>query len=212
MERGVISPSTASPCTSSASSSKCTFNLPHPHRPIRASETRATASSSIERLRRARRRPRPRRSPAAGWWSCPSPTPPRRACGRSRSRTIPATRAMASADSTEVPPNFITIIFLESQFIRVHSRPDILRHHQFRVQHRRARRAAHRVVAQRDEFVIEHRALAQAARRTRPCRSRARRRAAAAAGPAHPYKSPDTAARSAGLSAAEFRATRAKLQ
>jgi hypothetical protein len=30
----------------------------------------------------------------------------------SRARTISATRVMASADSTEVPPNFMTIILL----------------------------------------------------------------------------------------------------
>ena len=60
--------------------------------------------------RRACRRWRPRRWPAACWWSCPWPKPPPPDAGPARALTMPATRSMAAADSTDVPPNFITII------------------------------------------------------------------------------------------------------
>ena len=53
---------------------------------------------------------RRRRWRAACWWSSPWRRPPRRD-GALRGRcTMPATRSMAAADSTEVPPNFMTII------------------------------------------------------------------------------------------------------
>src|SRR5580692_445436 len=72
-----------------------------------------------------------------------------------RALTIPATRSMAMADSTEVPPNFMTIMGGRSV-----QHP--FRMHQLRIQHRGSRCAANGVVAQRDKFIVEYRAGAQA--------------------------------------------------
>ena len=66
-----------------------------------------------------------RRWRAACWWSCPWRRPPPRAGGLARACTMPATRSMAAADSTEVPPNFMTIIQSEHPF----------RMHQLGIQH-----------------------------------------------------------------------------
>src|SRR5580698_954 len=71
-----------------------------------------------------------------------------------RDFTIPATRSMAAADSTDDPPNFITIMALAQQSFRLH---------QFGVQHGGSGSSPHGVVAEDDELPIEDRALAQAA-------------------------------------------------
>src|ERR1700748_2924758 len=60
---------------------------------------------------------------------------------------MPATRSMAWADSTEVPPNFITIMRSAEHPFRVH---------QLSIKHRRARCPAHRVVPESDELPVEH--------------------------------------------------------
>ena len=94
-----------------------------------------------------------------------------------RASTMEATRSMAAADSTDVPPNFITIIANPA-----YSSPS--RNHQFRVQHGRAGGAAHRVVPQRHELLVEHRAGAQAADENGHAALRVRRPGAAAGGSA----------------------------
>ena len=53
---------------------------------------------------------RRRRWRAACWWSCPWRRRRRPGCAPRAALTMPATRSMAAADSTEVPPNFMTII------------------------------------------------------------------------------------------------------
>jgi hypothetical protein len=65
---------------------------------------------------------------------------------------MPATRSMAAADSTELPPNFMTIISEHS-----------FRMHELGIQYGRAGGSANGVVAQGDELVIQHRAGAQTA-------------------------------------------------
>src|SRR5438067_2453142 len=67
-----------------------------------------------------------------------------------RAFTMAATRSMAAADSTELPPNFITIMTAPLPDGRGSERDSSVQHafrvHQFRVENRRARRAANRVV------------------------------------------------------------------
>ena len=58
---------------------------------------------------------------------------------------MPATRSMAAADSTEVPPNFMTIMAVEQPF----------RVHEFGVEDGGAGGAADGVVAQGDELLVE---------------------------------------------------------
>ena len=128
-----------------------------------------------------------RRWPAACWWSCPSPKPRRSGCRSTRAFTMPATRSMAAADSTDVPPNFITIMSVQQSF----------RMHQFRVEHGGAGRAANRVVAERDELPVEAPGMGAAGRRTPPCRARARRLCAAADGRLPACSARDASARSA---------------
>src|SRR5206468_542687 len=70
-----------------------------------------------------------------------------------RAFTIPATRSMACADSTDVPPNFITIMSVEQTF----------RLHQFSIQHCRPRGAPNRVMPERHELPAEHRTWPQPA-------------------------------------------------
>src|SRR5512143_2294657 len=70
----------------------------------------------------------------------------------SRAFTMDATRSRAAADSTDVPPNFMTIISVQQSF----------RVHQLSIQDGCAGRPAYSIVAQGDEFVVQHRALAQA--------------------------------------------------
>src|SRR5438045_8455973 len=66
-----------------------------------------------------------------------------------------ATRSIASASATEVPPNFRTVVTIavSHQAFPVH---------QLSVQNCRAGGAADRVVAERDELVVEHRTRTQA--------------------------------------------------
>ena len=71
---------------------------------------------------------------------------------------------MAASSATDVPPNFSTRIGSPSQCRR---REDSLRDQQFGVQHRRARRAAYRVVAERHALQPEQRALPDASHRDR---------------------------------------------
>src|SRR5260370_39330984 len=86
-----------------------------------------------------------------------------------RARTIAATRSMAVADSTEVPPNFITIIgwrlaVVVSCLGRCAVDPSIqhpLRVHELGIQHRGTGGAADGVVRERDEFAVEHMTRAQ---------------------------------------------------
>src|ERR1700683_1713626 len=93
-------------------------------------------------------------------------------CRSSLALTISATRPIAAADSTEVPPNFITIIdqpLILTQPATVARAPrravstlvsprllpesqQPLNFHQLRVQHRRPCRAPHRIMPQRDEL------------------------------------------------------------
>src|SRR5256885_4189758 len=98
-----------------------------------------------------------------------------------RALTIAATRSMAAADSTEVPPNFITITSPNpwrrhsclpgrdsSRPMPIYStRPTLIqqpfRVHQLRIQNGRTRRAPNRVVAQRNELPVEYRARPQTA-------------------------------------------------
>ena len=118
MERGVSSPSTARPFTSSVSSWKCSSSDAVEfgavgQRDDLARLARVEVAQVVELadvflalavdggVRRWR---------AACWWSCPWPRRPRRDGGRRAPCTMPATRSMAAADSTEVPPNFMTII------------------------------------------------------------------------------------------------------
>ena len=63
-----------------------------------------------------------------------------------------ATRSMATADSTDVPPNFMTIMLLIQESFGLH---------QLRVQHRGSGRAPHRIVAERHELPVENRARTQ---------------------------------------------------
>src|SRR3984957_17439690 len=74
-----------------------------------------------------------------------------------RAFTMPATRSMADADSTDVPPNFMTIMSAQQSF----------RLHQFCVQDRRARRTAHSVVPERHELPVEDGAWTQTADESR---------------------------------------------
>src|SRR2546427_2430860 len=86
-----------------------------------------------------------------------------------RARTIAATRSMAVADSTEVPPNFITIIEWRLAAVVSHlggcpvypSIQHALRVHQLGIEHGRSRGAADGVVRERNEFIVEHRTRAQ---------------------------------------------------
>src|SRR5215467_4922844 len=101
-----------------------------------------------------------------------------------RARTIADTRSMAVADSTEVPPNFITIMAWSLadaaaqafQFVCFQSKsrksnpgrwavgPAIqhpLRVHHLGVEHGRTRGTADGVVCERDEFIVEYRARTQ---------------------------------------------------
>src|SRR5271169_3981546 len=77
------------------------------------------------------------------------------------SLTIDATLSMAAADSTEVPPNFITIIAAPYRL-----RPSIqhsFRVHKLGIQNGGSGGPANRIVRKRHEFVIEHGTRAQAA-------------------------------------------------
>src|SRR2546428_652780 len=79
-----------------------------------------------------------------------------------RVRTIAATRSMAVADSTEVPPNFITIIGRRLGGCSLCSSiQHPLRVHQLGIEHGGTRGAADGVVRERNEFVVEYRTRAQ---------------------------------------------------
>src|ERR1022692_57890 len=86
-----------------------------------------------------------------------------------RSFTIAATRSMARASSTEVPPNFITIIGVTSwQSYGSAGQVSIevtLGIEQLRIQHRRAGGSADGVVRKHGELPIEHPAGPQPAHR-----------------------------------------------
>src|SRR5437868_9287627 len=79
-----------------------------------------------------------------------------------RALTIVATRSMAAADSTEVPPNFITIMSESQMSIEMPFQV-----HQFRIEHRGPGCATDRVVAEGNELPVEHRARTEAADKRR---------------------------------------------
>src|SRR5512138_466250 len=74
-----------------------------------------------------------------------------------RALTIEATRSMAAADSTDVPPNFITIIAIPLRASVEQSFAD----HQFCVEHGSSGGAPNRVMPHGDELEVEHRARPQ---------------------------------------------------
>src|SRR3954471_804858 len=107
------------------------------------------------------RSPKPAARPVASSWSVTRAmalTITTGDCGR-RSRTIAAARSIAAASSTEVPPNFITIMpaLQGGSFRQVP-----LRVKQLRVQQGRARGAANHVVRENGELPVEQIAWAQA--------------------------------------------------
>src|SRR5260370_29063850 len=75
--------------------------------------------------------------------------------------TIDATRSMAAADSTEVPPNFMTIIAAPCRLSP--SVQHSFRVHQFGVQNGGSGGAANPIVRKRPELVVEHQARRQTA-------------------------------------------------
>src|SRR5579864_9056602 len=75
--------------------------------------------------------------------------------------TMDATRSMAAADSTEVPPNFITIIAAPWRLCP--SVQHSLRVHELGVQNGGAGGSANRVVRKGHELVVKHGTGAQAA-------------------------------------------------
>src|SRR3954468_18196862 len=103
--------SNSSSASKSASSSECSFvNVPAPSRSLAVAKCRSRidreSSSALSRS------PLPAARPIASNWSVTRAmalTTTTGLFGR-RSRTIAAARSMAAASSTEVPPNFITIM------------------------------------------------------------------------------------------------------
>src|SRR6516162_2743086 len=98
-------------------------------------------------------------------------------CSR-RALTIPETRSIAPADSTELPPNFITImqklhksgagVFAFRELAGQRACPTkktSVQHpfgmHQLGIEHGSAGRAANGVVTQGDKFIIQHRTRSQ---------------------------------------------------
>src|SRR5437667_8505798 len=101
-----------------------------------------------------------------------SPAPARSASFR----TIALTRRIAASSATDVPPNFMTTLTRRTPW-RVGRVGQVglvealsqqaLPTHELGVENRGARRTADRVVAERDELVVEDRARPQAAHRHR---------------------------------------------
>src|SRR5579883_36290 len=176
-ERGVNSPRAASPFASSDNSWKCS----------------STVRSMPDSRRWKSRKETSSRSASSRWpWTARSAILSRRlvvlpiaettttGLRSSRDLTMPASRSMASADSTEVPPNFITIMRRARSCAGYRERPrsgarevpsiwnwgsiqQALGIHELGIEDGGAGCAADGVVLERDEFVSKRGAFAHAA-------------------------------------------------
>ena len=179
-ERGDTSRSTASACTQAAQLVElASQRLRQSRRPLLRSSAPARSpmcrsSSSPASAAAALGRRRLRRARAVANQAVGHPTAPTRrrpaACRRRLRLPLPPDDAdrrasIASASATDVPPNFITTHHGARCTGLIDRSQQPLAVHQLGVQNRRAGGAADRVVAERDELVVEHRTAAAAGRR-----------------------------------------------